>query len=359
MANENNKYSEVFERVKNILYNKIKSVQQGNAADFRKNINDAIGTLPKEFDESGHIKKYEDGTYADGDGMSGAVYAMGDIIQVGLSELDDTLADSRAATTDAINATTAANTATKAAIDATGKAINATSDANTATTNANAATTAANAATEAANTATTNAINATSATIEATGNANAATNAARTATDAANTATTNANAATTATNTAITNAVEATTAANTATENANKATTNAINATNDAIEATTNANTATDNANKATDNANRAAGAVDGLVLEKLLPFFVVAKADESDSYPVEEDENGNKTRIDQIAGALWFKVLKDEKMADTLKDFYYTENLDGTFTIEDWKGTLNGEPSTKMIVPDDDRIIF
>ena len=48
-------------------------------ADFRKNINDAIGTIP-EFDYDGSIKKNEDGTYADGKGMSGAVYAMGEAV---------------------------------------------------------------------------------------------------------------------------------------------------------------------------------------------------------------------------------------------------------------------------------------
>ena len=130
MSEESNKYSEVFERIKTILNNKIKSIEQGSAKEFRENINNAIGTLPKDFDENGHIKKYDDGTYADGDGMTGAVYAMGDIIQVGLSELDDTLADTREATTNAIKATSDANTATQ-------NANKATSDANTATQNAN------------------------------------------------------------------------------------------------------------------------------------------------------------------------------------------------------------------------------
>ena len=35
------------------------------------------------------------------------------------------------------------------------------------------------------------------------------------------------------------------------------------------------------------------------------------------------------------------------------LIDFTYTTNNDGTYTITGWKGTLNGEPSTEMIVPD------
>ena len=126
MSEESNKYSEVFERIKTILNNKIKSIEQGSAKEFRENINNAIGTLPKDFDENGHIKKYDDGTYADGDGMTGAVYAMGDIIQVGLSELDDTLADTREATTNAIKATSDANTATQNANKAADNAIKAT-----------------------------------------------------------------------------------------------------------------------------------------------------------------------------------------------------------------------------------------
>jgi hypothetical protein len=41
------------------------------------------------------------------------------------------------------------------------------------------------------------------------------------------------------------------------------------------------------------------------------------------------------------------------------LVDFDYTENNDGTYTITGWKQTLNGEPSTEMIVPDNNLIIL
>lgn len=44
---------------------------------------------------------------------------------------------------------------------------------------------------------------------------------------------------------------------------------------------------------------------------------------------------------------------------AVNLTDFTYTKNSDGTYTITDWKGTLNGEASTEMIVPDSDKIII
>ena len=38
--------------------------------------------------------------------------------------------------------------------------------------------------------------------------------------------------------------------------------------------------------------------------------------------------------------------------------DFVYTDNGDGTYTITDWKGTLNGQPSTEIVVPDSRQII-
>ena len=45
-------------------------------------------------------------------------------------------------------------------------------------------------------------------------------------------------------------------------------------------------------------------------------------------------------------------------KWADLLVDFYHIDNGD-TATITGWKGTLNGVPSTELIVPDDSRIII
>lgn len=41
------------------------------------------------------------------------------------------------------------------------------------------------------------------------------------------------------------------------------------------------------------------------------------------------------------------------------LKDFKYKANSNGTYTLTDWKGTYNGEPSTEIIVPDYDTIIL
>jgi hypothetical protein len=39
--------------------------------------------------------------------------------------------------------------------------------------------------------------------------------------------------------------------------------------------------------------------------------------------------------------------------------DFEYTENEDGTITLTDWKGTVNGVESTEFVVPDDENIIM
>lgn len=43
---------------------------------------------------------------------------------------------------------------------------------------------------------------------------------------------------------------------------------------------------------------------------------------------------------------------------ATVLVDFEYIANDDGTYTITDWKGTLNGETSTEMIIPNNGLII-
>ena len=41
------------------------------------------------------------------------------------------------------------------------------------------------------------------------------------------------------------------------------------------------------------------------------------------------------------------------------LDDFIYTTNDDGTYTIDGWKETLNGEPSTKCLVPNSELVII
>ena len=43
----------------------------------------------------------------------------------------------------------------------------------------------------------------------------------------------------------------------------------------------------------------------------------------------------------------------------DSLIDFEYIKNNDGTVTLTAWKGTLNGVPSTEIVIPDSNRIIL
>lgn len=53
----------------------------------------------------------------------------------------------------------------------------------------------------------------------------------------------------------------------------------------------------------------------------------------------------------------VYAKWLTEEER--TLQDFEYIKNNDGTVTLTAWKGTLNGEPSTELVIPDNDRIIL
>ena len=48
-----------------------------------------------------------------------------------------------------------------------------------------------------------------------------------------------------------------------------------------------------------------------------------------------------------------------DTSFYDSLIDFEYTKNNDGTVTLTAWKGTLNGIPSTELVIPDNNRIIL
>ena len=71
-------------------------------------------------------------------------------------------------------------------------------------------------------------------------------------------------------------------------------------------------------------------------------------------SYPTEPLENcGN---FELIITAFSHKTVVPI-LVFHLDDFEYTDNNDGTYTITAWKGTLNGETSTEMIVPDTNRI--
>lgn len=50
--------------------------------------------------------------------------------------------------------------------------------------------------------------------------------------------------------------------------------------------------------------------------------------------------------------------TISEFDFAAALIDFNYITNSDGTYTITSWKGTLNGEASTEMIVPNNNKII-
>ena len=47
------------------------------------------------------------------------------------------------------------------------------------------------------------------------------------------------------------------------------------------------------------------------------------------------------------------------EKDLSFLIDFRYIDNGNDTYSLVGWKKTLNGEPSTEMVIPDDSRIIL
>jgi hypothetical protein len=50
--------------------------------------------------------------------------------------------------------------------------------------------------------------------------------------------------------------------------------------------------------------------------------------------------------------------AITNDPFKDLLIDFEY-EISDGKAILTAWKGTLNGEPSTELIIPDDERIIL
>ena len=68
----------------------------------------------------------------------------------------------------------------------------------------------------------------------------------------------------------------------------------------------------------------------------------------------------GNVTMITCGGVVLWSCVASlPEDFILKLIDFEYTDNGDGTVTLTAWKQTLNGVPSTEMVIPDDNRIIL
>lgn len=67
----------------------------------------------------------------------------------------------------------------------------------------------------------------------------------------------------------------------------------------------------------------------------------------------------GNVTKITCNGVILWQANALDPELIASLIDFEYTVNDNGTVTLTAWKQTLNGVPSTEMVIPDDSRIIL
>lgn len=68
---------------------------------------------------------------------------------------------------------------------------------------------------------------------------------------------------------------------------------------------------------------------------------------------------NGVWTQLtaDECKNILHSHLLKRKEIITV--DFNYTSNSDGTYTLTEWLGTLNGEPSTLCYLPNDPRVIL
>lgn len=74
-------------------------------------------------------------------------------------------------------------------------------------------------------------------------------------------------------------------------------------------------------------------------------------------------DPTVNIYYTDELTGEIFTTSIEVEvtefDSALILVDFEYTANEDGTYTLTGWKQTLNGEPSTEMIIPDNNMIVL
>lgn len=67
-------------------------------------------------------------------------------------------------------------------------------------------------------------------------------------------------------------------------------------------------------------------------------------------------DEHTEAISIKEINKMCGIIVLEPET---DLADFEYTDNGDGTYALTDWKGTLKGESSTELVIPNFKEIII
>ena len=75
-------------------------------------------------------------------------------------------------------------------------------------------------------------------------------------------------------------------------------------------------------------------------------------------TYFGENGMNSSSKEITYTEFGVSYTTSIDIAVVDSwLVDFEYTDNGDGTYTIVDWKGTLDGEVSTELIVPDSNTI--
>lgn len=253
----NPEFTEAFQRVKEILIDlkkRIMPVKQGNAVNFRQNINDAIGTIPETDQETGAITK-------DGYGMSGAVFAMGEAVEKGLDNMDTALVQF---TNDANDKFDTFTDEKNAALD------NFKTEKNKALNDFN---------------------------IDA-----------EEALQKANNATTKADEAIANAETALGNANEAVTNANAAVTNANAAIESINQAIDQAEDVIQTAQQAADEAITAADQAIAATDAISG----KVNNFLVVSQASENNK-PM--DSNGNE--INQMPGGIWFKIISSSNSGE------------------------------------------
>lgn len=73
----------------------------------------------------------------------------------------------------------------------------------------------------------------------------------------------------------------------------------------------------------------------------------------DSDYIDISYTKNGI-TCVVKLEGVV---ISSAQSIEEVLIDFTYADNGDDTYTITDWKGTYNGEPSTEIIIPEDKRI--
>ena len=74
-------------------------------------------------------------------------------------------------------------------------------------------------------------------------------------------------------------------------------------------------------------------------------------------NYTYEENFANNQVIIKYSGFEVIIEITVYESMELMLQDFTYTVNEDGTYELNTWKGTYNGETSTRCIIPNHELI--